>query len=142
MLFLSKRFAQRKKSGGPLASPLCDNSPAPRAELQASRSEAFKTTSLLVVWRSFSFSPRPREWPPKALDPRFLHPAEAPAAISRKNAPKPRGAEPRAPPPGGGCQFYGGMKPISKFPLWPPRAPSNNFFWAPEAPNSDLGAIL
>jgi hypothetical protein len=39
---------------------------------------------------------------PQTLDPSILHPAEAPAAISSKNAPKPRCGTPRAPPHGGG----------------------------------------
>ena len=54
-----RKKKEKTESGGPLASPLCDHSPAPRAELQASRSEAFKTTSLLVVWSAVALIDSP-----------------------------------------------------------------------------------
>ena len=54
---------------------------------------------------------------PETLDPRFLHPAEAPAAIFKKNGPKPRGTAPGDPPPrGGAVSFEGGKKWLENFP--------------------------
>ena len=98
-------------------------------ELQASRSEALNN-KLACCWRSFSFSPQPQEWPLKPWTPRFLHPAEAPAAIFKKNAPKPRGAAPGDPPPAGwGVSFEGGKKWLENFPR--PLLEVTKVFFAP-----------
>ena len=115
-------------------------------ELQASRSEALNN-KLACCWRSFSFSPQPQEWPLKPWTPGFLHPAEAPAAIFNKNAPKPRCAVPRAPPPpGGGVSVLRGAKNATEIRLGRPRARPKFLFFAPgglqERSWTRLGAIL
>ena len=86
------------------ASPLCDHPSLHAVELQASRSEALNN-KLACCWRSFSFSPQPQEWPLKPWTPRFLHPAEAPAAIFKKREPKCRCGERGNPPRQGGVRF-------------------------------------
>ena len=96
--------------------------PAPRSGASSFAKRSFKQQAKLVVGEALASPPQPQEWPLKPWTPRFLHPAEAPAAIFKKNAPKPRWV----------YILSGGKKWQEKFPR-PLLEVTKVFFCAPEA---------